>query len=799
MAKVSVVIAAYNVEAYIEEAMESVIGQTLRDLEILVVDDCSTDETAAHLNRFAAGDERVRVIRHAVNSGAMAVRKTGVSAAAGDYIMFLDGDDMYAPNACELALRAIERERVEMLQFDTEILTEDGDETDETRAQGFTDYLKSPAETIRTESACGLLEHSPPRSHINFTVWNKIYRADLLRRVNSIIPDEYLNFAEDVLFSFLVQHEARSYAYLSRKLYRYRFGCGISTRATISEKQLRAWAKCAYVYGYLEKVTASRGTSALCATSLNRVKQQMLDNLASLFLYRIMPEQKEAFLTEILRYCPQEDFILAISDFTYKTILPAEGAVAEECAPLSIFATHPRPVKRIGVYYFRMYNGGVENVISSLSSIWTERGYEVVIFTDEAPSDEDYPVPATVKRVQIPDMKKKGFASLQARIYGFRRAILESGVDVMVYNAWISPWLLVDGMTIKNCGIPLIMHTHNLFCCDALATQGIYAYRNTALPQLYRFADSVVTLTDVDTAWWQAHGLRAIKTVNPVWLPLSVEQSPLAGHRMLTVCRIAPEKQVLDAIKIAELVRESIPDATLTVLGTGDHKEYVELVEDYVKDNALESFVDLAGFSSNVLPYYQSSDLLLSTARYEGFGLALMESKICGLPMVCYELPNLDITRENCGMAIIPQGDRRAAAAAIVEIFTNEDKKRAMGREARMSAERVCGTDLGALWDHIFTETVTPAQKSLPLYQRTPLEIAANLASEFHSRGILDRTAQGSGGGQNYESEEQCRMLIQTLEEIGRSESYRLGLFLTAIPRRVLRFFKRKKKGEKEK
>ncbi|MBE6554568.1 MAG: glycosyltransferase [Ruminococcaceae bacterium] len=793
MAKVSVIVAAYNVEAYIEETMASVMGQTLGELEILAVDDCSTDETAARLERLAAQDGRIRVIRHAENSGAMAVRKTGVAAATGDYIMFLDGDDLLDPHACEHALHAIERERVELLQFDTAILTEESDGADETHTDRGAKARESTVEKRRVETPCGLLERKTLRTHLNFTVWNKIYRADLLHRVNAMIPNEYLNFAEDVLFSFLVQHEARSYAYLSETLCSFRLLTSKKNRLSLDDPQLSALLDTPKVYRFLEQWTRERNTRELCEGALLDVKEKVLDALVTALFERVSVTEREAFFERMRQACGDEDLILALASAIHLHGV-AEDAIADFCAPQPMFATQKRTAKRIGTYYFRMYNGGIENVMSSLTDLWVKRGYEVVLFTDEAAHPDDYPIHPAVRRIKLPGIKTVNFESLAERVRVFREAVLESGIDLMVYHAWTSPFLLMDEMVLKNAGVALTVHTHNLFCCEAISSDGRYAYHQTALPRLYRLADSVVTLTDVDTAWWHAHGLRAIKTVNPVWLPLSVEQSPLTGHRMLTVCRISPEKQVLDAIKIAELVRKEIPDATLTVLGTGDYKEYVELVEDYVKDNELESFVDLAGFTSNVLPYYQSSDLLLSTARFEGFGLALMESKICGLPMVCYELPNLDITRENLGMAIIPQGDRRAAAAAIVAIFSNEDRKRAMAREARMSAERICGTDLGTLWDHIFTETVTPAQKALPLYQRTPLEIAANLASEFHSRGILDRSAQGGGIVQDYASEEQCRMLIQTLEEIGRSESYRLGLFLTAIPRRVVKFLKRKRK-----
>jgi hypothetical protein len=145
-------------------------------------------------------------------------------------------------------------------------------------------------------------------------------------------------------------------------------------------------------------------------------------------------------------------------------------------------------------------------------------------------------------------------------------------------------------------------------------------------------------------------------------------------------------------------------------------------------------------------------------------------------------------------MAVIPQGDRRAAADAIISIFSDDAKKRSMGRAARESAERICGTDLAAIWEHIFAETMKPAGDAVPLYQRTPLEIAANLATEFHSRGIFDRMQNAQYGGDAYPYAEQCRILSDALEEIGRSESYRVGLFVTAIPRAILRLFKGKRK-----
>ena len=90
---VSIVITAYNVEKYIEQAVRSATGQTYKDIECIVVNDCSTDSTLAIIERLAAEDKRIRVITNGKNEGAGASRRKGISAAKGEYILLLDGDD----------------------------------------------------------------------------------------------------------------------------------------------------------------------------------------------------------------------------------------------------------------------------------------------------------------------------------------------------------------------------------------------------------------------------------------------------------------------------------------------------------------------------------------------------------------------------------------------------------------------------------------------------------------------------------------------------------------------------------
>lgn len=93
---ISVIIPAYNAERFLQACVDSVVGQTARDWEMVIVDDGSTDSTPGICDRAAAGDPRIRVV-HKPNGGLSDARNAGIDAARGDRLFFLDADDAVAP------------------------------------------------------------------------------------------------------------------------------------------------------------------------------------------------------------------------------------------------------------------------------------------------------------------------------------------------------------------------------------------------------------------------------------------------------------------------------------------------------------------------------------------------------------------------------------------------------------------------------------------------------------------------------------------------------------------------------
>ena len=98
--KFTVIVPIYNVAQYLSECIDSILGQTYKDFELLLIDDGSTDNCPAICDRYAKEDDRVIII-HQQNSGVVVARQKGVQTARGDYLVFVDGDDTITPDCLQ--------------------------------------------------------------------------------------------------------------------------------------------------------------------------------------------------------------------------------------------------------------------------------------------------------------------------------------------------------------------------------------------------------------------------------------------------------------------------------------------------------------------------------------------------------------------------------------------------------------------------------------------------------------------------------------------------------------------------
>ncbi len=201
---------AYRVQAYLHSCLESVLGQSYADLELIAVDDGSPDRCGAIIEEFAARDPRVRAVHLDRNTGLGPARNAGMEQASGDYLIFLDGDDTLTPHALRAVAERLERTGdPDVLVYDYARLHLDGGIVRNRLAAELGEEGPAP---FRLDDRPGLL-------NLLMVVWNKAYRRAFLEREDLRFPP---GCYEDIPFTYPALLAAGSLATLDRVCLHYR-------------------------------------------------------------------------------------------------------------------------------------------------------------------------------------------------------------------------------------------------------------------------------------------------------------------------------------------------------------------------------------------------------------------------------------------------------------------------------------------------------------------------------------------------------------------------------------------------
>lgn len=200
MVDISIIVPIYNAEKFLVECIESLLNQTKQELEFILVNDGSTDQTEEIIKKYK--DERIKYFKNK-NQGIGKTRNFGIDKATGKYIMFVDSDDFLEKDACEKLYKKMEQERADVVVCNFYKL-EDGNR-EEVKIQPF-------SSTTLEEQPQLLLE-------INLAPWNKLYRTELLKK-HHIRFVETLKY-EDAPFVVEALDKARKISYLDQPLNYY--------------------------------------------------------------------------------------------------------------------------------------------------------------------------------------------------------------------------------------------------------------------------------------------------------------------------------------------------------------------------------------------------------------------------------------------------------------------------------------------------------------------------------------------------------------------------------------------------
>lgn len=202
---ISVIVPIYNVEKYLARCVDSIVNQTYKNLEIILVDDGSPDRCPQMCDDYAKKDSRIKVV-HKKNGGLSDARNAGIAVATGEYISFIDSDDYVSDDFFECLLDVMNKENSDIAECSVVKFYEDN------RFDEFSDDLS--VKTYDTQDAMSaLIAENPFHQH----VWNKLYKTELVKD----IPYAVGKLNEDEFWTYRVFGRANKVARINKTMYYY--------------------------------------------------------------------------------------------------------------------------------------------------------------------------------------------------------------------------------------------------------------------------------------------------------------------------------------------------------------------------------------------------------------------------------------------------------------------------------------------------------------------------------------------------------------------------------------------------
>ena len=324
----SLIIPVYNVQAYIARCLESCIHQSFSDIEILVIDDCGSDESIAIVRTYAIRDCRISIIHNATNLGTLHSRMEGIKIARGAYVLFVDADDYLTPTACATLCPYLAK-NPDIIHFKARY---QGEQTapllanlaHKTRYILPTQWSAKPLRDSEIAHNFFLKSKHFPK----FTIWDKCYKTELLRE--SLLYLRHIStpicIVDDMVLFFVIASLAKSYTSTRKRLICYCLNqTSISQDARKKQRRIDEMRNAIEAFEILSKMLETRDSKQITHTMSDHLRALIL--LESRFDKSCISNEGGgqttrfcnecmAHLTHLARFCAAHLALLALSRFS---------------------------------------------------------------------------------------------------------------------------------------------------------------------------------------------------------------------------------------------------------------------------------------------------------------------------------------------------------------------------------------------------------------------------------------------------------------------------------------------------
>jgi len=728
---VSIVVPVHNDAETIAASLRTCLAQSIHDIEVICVDDASTDETPEIIDRLARDDSRIRLIRHETNLSALNARRSGVRAASADHVLFVDGDDELARDAVERTLEVAAVTGADLVQFGVTVVDRHG------HVGGSYERRLQP----RHRSLDGrdvMLGLFPPGVPAQGQLWRYLFRTDLLRTAYDHIPEDLvLRRVNDLPLMFVVAALAQRVASIDEHLYCYHLGRGGSGHRVDTLERAEFYASAIDsvdgIRGAVESIAASAPEPSALLDAYTDVRLWIIGYVCTQLLDTGERNLRDDAVALLRARTDDRELLTAAGRYSPRSLIALMGSVAHE--PIG-----DRDVRSVLLATSTFRTGGVSAVIAAQARILRDAGFTVTVVARNAGSDRRA-TPAGVELVEL-----AGGGILQ-RMDAWREILVARKVDVVIdHQVLYTRYWPEFAVATRALGAATVGWIHNFVGRPLYDGDDRLAIIERHAPLLAH----VVTLSPLDVSYLKLRGVPhssfapnppsdLLLQADPLRAP---RQRPSHPFRLIWWGRLEERtKRVSELLNVAVSLQAQKTPFTMTVIGPDWDDMTVAKFNGLARRRGLSASVRAVGARQGdaLLTEIDRADAFVSTSIIEGYQLTIAEAQSRGLPVFMYELPWLLLTQHNSGIASAAQGEAEALARMISRVSSDPAEYERMSGCSIAAAGRAHNYDFAAIYRGIVTGQIDPEASPTPT-----LEDAADLLGlfRFYAERSADRSAR---------------------------------------------------------
>lgn len=315
--KFSIVISCFNNSRYLPLCLDSALRNIAnKDGEIICVDDCSTDDTIAVLESYAEKYCSIKIVKHSENSGSNEARRSGVQAASGDYVLFVDPDDRLTDGAVDVIINKLAEREVDVLFFDFKFA--DGFDlnkmpNEDSKSLYYKQILKGHLLATSKTSAIDAIYATSPR--LGVMVWGKVWKRELLVKGFDLIPEGWCVEQEDDCETLMFLVLAERVSMIDYIGYEYRWDSGVTNYGIDERSAIRYLRNAVFVTRFIASFKKHFGLDSKYVSYLRFIENNVQDKYEKIAKWFLKSASSREELLERRCFGDERTLMLALLYF----------------------------------------------------------------------------------------------------------------------------------------------------------------------------------------------------------------------------------------------------------------------------------------------------------------------------------------------------------------------------------------------------------------------------------------------------------------------------------------------------